>query len=262
MNGAQFLVVASLLLTLAAPVGSDVIGQIPRTGTTQAEGVTACNAERVRLQGRMAAVFRDFQIATVPRSVETLVSLDGRIRELLGARPLHRPCGDDLKIYDAQWRQMGVETGYWNYLSYSGQLLVEAHSRDPHSALRRYSLFSTVFGVTPSRGLGVIPDVAAAFAYAAEFPTGPFSRETYRTIADFHKDLFMVLRDRRSDYKFKCYEKYIGSDPWQSQKDRAKGEALQYYRRLLDLSPGDEAARRFSDELAREVVTAWSFCAD
>lgn len=238
------------------------MGQVPRARATADEEVAACHAEKVRLQVGMAAVFRDFQVATVPRSVETLATVDSRIRALLGARPSYRPCGDDAKIYDAQWRQMGVDTGYWNDLSYSGHLLVEAHSRDPHSALRRYTLFSTVFGLTPAHGLGVMPDVSAAFAYATEFPNGPFSRETYRTIADFHKDLFMVLRDRLSDYKFKCYEKYIGSDPWQSQKDRAKRVALEYYRRLLDLSPGDETARRFSDELAREVVKGWSFCAD
>lgn len=58
-NGAQRLVVASLLLTSAAAVGPDVMGQIPRAGTTPDEDVAACNAERVRLQGRMAAVFRD-----------------------------------------------------------------------------------------------------------------------------------------------------------------------------------------------------------
>ena len=261
-NGAQRLLVVSLLLLSATAVARDVMGQAPRAGTTPDEDVATCNAEKVRLQVGMAAVFRDFQLATVPRSLETLVSMDARIRALFGARPSYRPCGDDLQFYDARWRQMGVEIGYWNSLSYSGQLLVEAHSREPHSALRPYTLFSTVFGVTPAHGLGVIPDVAAALAYAAEFPSGPFARETYRTIADFHKDLFMVLRDRRSDYKFKCYEKYIGSEPWQGQKDRAKRVALQYYRRLLDGFPGDDAARRFSDELAREVVKGWSFCAD
>jgi hypothetical protein len=262
VNGAHRVLVSSLLLMSATAAGRDVMGQVPRARRTPDEEMAACNAEKIRLQVEMAAVFRDFQMATVPRSVETLVSVDGRIRALLGARPSYRPCGDDLQFYDARWRQVGVDTGYWNYLSYSGQLLVEAHSKDPHSALRPYTLFSTVFGVTPAHGLGVMPDVTAALAYATEFPNGPFSRETTRTIADFHKDLFMVLRDRRSDYKFKCYEKYIGSDPWQRQKDRAKRVALQYYRRLLDVFPGDEAARRFSDELAREVVNGWSFCAD
>ena len=51
-------------------------------------------------------------------------------------------------------------------------------------------------------------------------------------------------------------------DPWPRQKDQAKRVALQYYRRLLDLSPTDGDATRLSDELTREVVTAWSFCAD
>jgi hypothetical protein len=123
-------------------------------------------------------------------------------------------------------------------------------------------LFSTVFGARPAHGLGVMPDVAAAFAYAAEFPDGPFSTEVCRTIADFHKDLFMVLRDRRPDYKVKCFERYIESAGWEAQKQRAKGIGLEYYRNVLDRSPRDDSARRFADELAREVVTGWSFCAD
>jgi len=262
MISAQRLLLGSILLASATIAAPRVMGQVPQVRTTADREMAGCNAEKNRLQAGMAAVFRDFQAVAAPRSIDALVSADGRIRALLAARPSYRPCGDDSRIYDARWQQMGVEKGYWNYLEYSGQLLVEAHARNPHSALRSHTLFSTVFGVTPAHGFGVMPDLAAAFAYATEFPDGPFIRETYRTIAGFHKDLYMVLRDRRDDYKFKCYEKYIGRDPWPSQKDQAKRVALQYYRRLLDLSPTDGDATRLSDELMRDVVTAWSFCAD
>jgi hypothetical protein len=44
--------------------------------------------------------------------------------------------------------------------------------------------------------MGVMPDIKAAYAYETEFPNGPFIADVYRTIADFHKDLYMVLRDR------------------------------------------------------------------
>jgi hypothetical protein len=35
-----------------------------------------------------------------------------------------------------------------------------------------------------------------------------------------------------------------------------------YYRRVLTLDPGDNRARKWLDETSREVVNAWSFCAD
>ena len=248
-----------------------MIGSLPAAGDAQkqvevsrptAEERAACEAEKTRLHAGMAAVFRDFATSSVPRSIETLVEIDGRLRALLAGRPSYRPCGDDSELYDRRWKEMGVETGYWNDLAYTGQLLVQAHAINPQSPLRRHTLFSTVFGTTPAHGLGVMPDLSAAFAYAIEFPNGPFITEVYRTIADFHKDLFMVLRDRLSDYKFDCYKKYIGTDARHRQKDRVKGVALDYYRRVLDRSPRDDRARRFADELTREVVKEWSFCAD
>jgi hypothetical protein len=260
LTAAQSLSVVSLL-----------IGSLHAAGDTQGQGQVSrptaderivCETAKVRLQAGMADAFRDFEASPVPRSIQVLVEVDGRLRALLAGRLSYRLCGDDREIYDIAWKQMGVQRGYWNELVYSGQLLVDAHARDPHSALRPYTLFSTVFGTTPYHGLGVMPDLSAAFAYATEFSNGPFTTKVYRTIADFHKDLFMVLRDSLSDYKFDCYKKYIGADARQRQKDRAKRVALEYYRRVLDRSPGDDVAKRFADELEREVVKGWSSCAD
>src|SRR5215208_1206509 len=97
-NGAQYLVVGSLLLVSATALARDGAIAVSKTrryvqdraSTTSDEDVATCNAEKVRLQGGMTAVFRDFQIATVPRSVDTLVSVDRRIRALLDARPSNR----------------------------------------------------------------------------------------------------------------------------------------------------------------------------
>jgi len=210
--------------------------------------------------------FRGLALGTLfptPILPTELGARDQVVRALLRDRASYRPCESDLElIYDARWQRMGVETAYWNDLSYTGQLLVEAHRRDPQSSLRPYTLFSTVFGETPAHGLGVMPDIAAASAYEREFPVGPFIKNVYRTIADFYKDLFMVLRDRRSDYKFECYAPYIGMESWPTQKNRAKQLALDYYRRVLTLDPDNETAKRWLDETASEVVKAWSFCAD
>lgn len=260
---AAFLALGSVVAARQVPQAPGAVAQVPPPAVRLEGELAACRAEKARLRTRLEAVFSDFDAAPVPVSLEVLVALDGRIRDALRDRPSYRPCEPDgTLIYDARWDRMGVRPGYWNDLVYSGQLLVEAHRREPGSILRRFTLFATVFGETPPHGLGVMPNIAAAFAYEKEFPNGPFIRDVYLVIADFHKDLFMVLRDRRSDYKFDCFAPYIGPEPWPTQRNRAKQRALDYYRRALALAPGDEQVRARLDETAREVVRAWSFCAD
>lgn len=223
----------------------------------------ACRAEKATLGRAMASVFRDFDAATDPVPLEILVALDGRIRGLLRDRPSYRPCETDRElIYDKRWERMGVQTAYWDDLAYTGRLLVVAHRRVPRSPLRGHTLYSTIFGETPGHGLGIMPDIQATYAYEAEFPDGPFIKDVYRTIADFHKDLFMVLRDRRTDYKYECFAPHITAGSWSSQGDRAKGVALDYYHRLLRMTPGDERLQTLLEETRNGVVRAWSFCAD
>jgi hypothetical protein len=121
---------------------------------------------------------------------------------------------------------------------------------------------STVFGETPRHGLGVMPDIKAAYAYEREFPSGPFIRDVYLTIASFQKDLFMVLRDRLTDYKYTCYAPYIGPAAWSKQAGGARRTALEYYERVLRLAPGDARVEAVLEETRRGVVRAWSVCAD
>lgn len=249
--------------TLLGGVGGAVVVQDSPAQTGLQGDRKACRAEKTALGTMMASVFRDFDAAQDPAPVELLVAVDGRIRALLRDRPNYRPCETDYElIYDKRWERMGVATGYWNDLEYTGRLLVVAHRRAPRSPLRAYTLFSTVFGETPPNRLGVMPDIKAAYAYGTEFPDGPFIRDVYRTIADFHKDLFMVLRDRRTDYKYECFAPYITAGSRSNQEMRAKGVALDYYERLLRLAPGDERVRTLLEQTRTGVVRDWSFCAD
>jgi hypothetical protein len=123
-------------------------------------------------------------------------------------------------------------------------------------------LFSTVFGETPSHGLGVMPDLKAAYAYEAEFPAGPFINDVYRAIADFHKDLYMVLRDRLKGYKYECFAPYITSADPQLQEKRTQRLAIDYYERLARVDPDDQRSRRFLEETRKGIVRGWSFCTD
>lgn len=221
-----------------------------------------CRAEKAALRTGMTAVFADFDAATVPLAVPLLVALDGRIRALLRDRPSYRSCESDRDlIHDPRWERMGVVPGYWGDLGYTGQLLLEVHRRDPHSPQRAYSLYSSLFG-EQLESEWAMPDLSAAFAYAKEFPDGPFIRDVYLTIAHFHKDLFMVLRDRHADFKYDCYAAYISGEPWATQQARARNISADYYRRVLVRDPGDDAVKRLLDETERGVVRQWSFCPD
>jgi len=241
--------------------GAVVLG--PTAQSTVNQEQQACRAEKAMLKTKMAGVFRKFAAAADPAPLDLLVGIDGQIRALLRDRPSHRPCETDLElIFDRRWERMGVTTGFWGDLAYDGRLLLVAHRRHPNSRLRAYTLFSTVFGEARSHGLGVMPDIKAAQAYEAEFPSGPFIKDVYLTIANFHKDLFMVLRDRLADYKYQCFAPYIRATSWSEQRDQAQGVALDYYGRILWLTPGDGGIRSLLEQTRRGTIRAWSFCAD
>ena len=97
------------------------------------------------------------------------------------------------------------------------------------------------------------------FKYVKEFPKGLFIEETNLIIANFHKDLFMVLRDGRPNYKVDCFKKYISKNILHSkQMENAKNIAISYYNKLKKDSP----ARYYSDVLKKDTVSCWSYCAD
>lgn len=85
-----------------------------------------------------------------------------------------------------------------DWLRYDGTLLRQAHKLNPNSEYRRYTLFAEIGWEAGSWGM---PDIKAAHRYEKEFPNGPFIEDVISIIARFYKDLYMVLRDRRSDYK-------------------------------------------------------------
>ena len=192
-------------------------------------------------------------------SVEKLVILDGKIRRLFNSRPEYYPCGDDTKLWEAKYAELGADLDRWGILTYSGKLLADAHRMNPGSEFRRYTLFSTV---EPEHGLGVMPNVKAAHRYAEEFPDGPFIGETLLLIADFNKDLYMVLRDDLRDYKYDCFKPYTDRSPRAAQGSRAQAKAVRYYEKALRVNPAHARAKDFLEEVKKGIVRGWSFCAD
>lgn len=84
----------------------------------------------------------------------------------------------------------------------------------------------------------------------------------YLTIAEFHKDLYMVLRDKHADYKYDCFAPYVTKANRAQQEARARTTAIDYYERILRLAPGDEEVRSILAETRAGTVRRWSYCAD
>jgi hypothetical protein len=220
-----------------------------------------CEWQR-RIASVLPEVSDEFEKMEAAPSVKELVAVDAQIRQFFNDRPDIYPCEGDAKHYQPKYAKMGVHLGYWNDLVYTGKLLVDAHRMNPKSAYRKHTLFSTIMGDRTAHGLGEMPDIAAAFRYFREFPDGPFAEETSMIIADFHKDLLMVLRDDLHDYKYDCFKPYITATPRSGQMKRARTVAVAHYERVLDGNPSNARARKSLDEISDGTINSWSFCAD
>ncbi len=111
-------------------------------------------------------------------------------------------------------------------------------------------------------GLGEMPNIRAAYKYEREFPDGPFIEETLLIIAEFNKDLYMVLRDDHDDYKYDCFKPYINGSPRLTQMRRAQQKAMSYYEKVITINPTNAHARESLEEINNRTIKSWSFCAD
>ncbi|MGH9943555.1 MAG: hypothetical protein ACRD9R_14515 [Pyrinomonadaceae bacterium] len=251
-----------LLLRPAPAQRSSVAFNPPVSITTETrsapEPAHPCLWQR-QIEQVLPQLLSEFALIEKKPTIKRLVELDGKLRSFFDDRPEYYPCGDDAQLLDEKYAKMGVSLDYWSLLTYNGDLLLRAHRMNPSSKYRGFTLYSTV---EPAHGLGVMPNIKAAYRYEQEFPTGPFIKETLSVIADFNKDLYMVLRDDPRDYKYDCFKPYIGKSPRILQRNRALIEAFVYYQKVLAMNPNDTSAKMFLHELSDGTVKGWSFCAD
>lgn len=257
-------VAAVTLWLLYHPTRVHMQGGTPRSATpvagTQptAESASPCRWKQ-QMEQALPHLYGEYEGVEKRPSVERLVTLDGKIRQLFDSRPEYYPCGDEAKLWEGKYAELGVSLNNYGTLGYSGKLLADAHRMKPDSEFRRYTLFSTV---EPEQGLGVMPDIKAARRYAGEFPDGPFIEATLLLIANFHKDLYMVLRDDLRDYKYDCFKPYIDRSSRTAQARRAQETAGSYYEKVIRANPANARAKGRLEEVRRGTVSAWSFCAD
>ena len=199
--------------------------------------------------------------------VARLVLLDQQLRELI---PKHHWQGRgwmSARYYRTEYEEIGVSLTLFDSdtLSYSGNLLAEAHAGDPNSRYRSYTLYSAIFDEWGKVSPGM-PSPVAAEAYVREFPAGPFIVHAYMALAHFYDDLFKVvaleIAGRRVDYKYDCYRAHLNESPLLEQQRTAQQLAIRYYERLLELLPGNETGESHLSSLREGRASGWFYCGD
>jgi len=220
---------------------------------------------QVSVESTLNQLLLQLEAVQKERTVENYVRLDSSLRAFVA--DMHRTLPyRQAQFWKDQYSQLGLFIGHYSdEFGYSEKFLVDAHSLDPTSPFRQYTLYSTVMGVRTFHGLGEMPQLDSAFQYVREFPTGPFSKNVYLIIAGFYKDLYMVLRDGKegsAQYKYECFESYIDKSRIGEQRDRTQALAISYYEKVLKMDPTNAFVLEILPEVRAGTVTAWSYCAD
>jgi len=228
---------------------------------TSAKDSNPCQWKQ-RIKQVLSQLYNEYAEIEKKPAIRRLVILDRKLRRFFKSRPEDYPCGYEDGLWEGKYAKLGVHLDSGGLLMYSGKLLVDAHRMNPKSKYRKYTLFSTIIGIEPAHHFGVMPNIKAAYRYEKEFPDGPFVEETLSIIADFNKDLYMVLRDDRHDYKYNCFKPYIDASPRSMQMERARRKAMSYYEKVLAINPTNVRAKEFLVAVGNGTVARWSFCAD
>jgi hypothetical protein len=198
--------------------------------------------------------------------VARLVRLDQQLRELFPHYFWERRPPVEAKYYKHEYESIGVSQALFDsdFLEYSGKLLREAHTLDPHSTYRSYTLYSTIFEQGEKNS---VPSPDAAQAYVREYPSGPFIVHVYVALAHFYDDLYKVIKleeaGQRIDYKYDCYKAYLSAEPLAEQRLAAQDAGIRNYERLLDLlRENDDEARYLAELRSGDNLWRWFYCGD
>jgi hypothetical protein len=224
-----------------------------------------CAATDTELRRQLDQIIAAHKADPARTSIKQLVAWDAQLRHLLTDRYQCRFDGNDADIARNQDAAIGISVEHWtDLLYYNGKLLAEAHARNPHSALRSNTLYATVESPAQLGGSADPLNAAAARRYLAEFPHGPFARESALYLADLDKDIFMALRDGRvkADYHYDCVAPYFGSDSHVRRMHRAQQQAMHYYQRAYAIRPSSAEQAYYLCQMTAGTIDTWSYCPD
>ncbi len=217
-------------------------------------------------------------------SVKQLVDMDKQLRALVGGVEaifqehldknggtiINEELPEGIGTIGDCCEDIGLFTGHWSgKLNYSGKLLAEAHSRNPNSPYRKYTLFGTIHGENTEMDM---PDIKQAQLYLEEFPSGPFAEKTHVVLGYLYSDLSKVLNSYVEsntctlDWLCDCFEKYVTKEPYRKQLKRSIALTITHMEKAIALNPTSK-----ENEYWREILDAnksggphheWNWCPD
>jgi hypothetical protein len=256
-----FLLIGLVSIVYSSPDKEAILGDQAERGQEQSGSSNPCQWKD-RIVQAIDRINDEYIASEKMLTIEKLVFFDQNLRRLLSINSVPYPCKDGGISWSRKYIKIGVYVDKDETVTYSGALLVRAHKMNPYSKYRKYTLYSTIYGVHEFDIYGVMPNVQMALRYKKEFPSGPFIGRVYSTLGGFYKDLYMVLRDNLRDYKYNCFEPYIDGTPREKQTRRAKKLAESYYRLLLAIDSSDARSKEILNRIKDGTVRSWSFCAD
>ncbi len=189
--------------------------------------------KKCEIQPRLNEIYAEYAQLEANPPVSALVKLDGELREILpDPNPDNFPWSP-FSCWKPEFEEIGVVQGHFCQCTrYHGTLLARAHSIEPNSALRSYTLYSE-----------------GARRYLKEFTEGPFASSAHRTIGGFYSDLFLFIRDEvagdQKSYKQDCFVEFIDERPAAEQLSEAQRKAVFHFSEAARLDPTDKIVRRW-----------------
>ncbi len=211
-------------------------------------GISKRQGRDVSVEKEVTRLHNDY-VRIFPKSlVPRLVELDTKIREFVrSSRKWEEGYRNLWKDTD---KELGLNIGHYSDLyEYNGKFLKMAHSINPRSGLRKYTLFSDIN--SEDCWVGNPDNLKAAFNYLKEFPTGPFETEVYYLLGMFHWSLHNELKYNEEaiintpieklgrkvhygDLLLLVYIKDLAEVPIKQQQEQARHTAIKYLELYLE----------------------------
>jgi hypothetical protein len=191
------------------------------------------NQEACKIRPHLNEIYAEYARLEANPPVSALVKIDGDLRKVLpDPNPDNFPWAP-FSCWKPEFEEIGVVQGHFCQCTrYHGTLLARAHSIEPNSALRSYTLYSE-----------------GARRYLKEFPEGSFASSAHRTIGGFHSDLFLFIRDKvagdQKSYKHDCFLEFIDERPAAEQLSEAQRKAVFHFSEAARLDLTDKIVRRW-----------------
>lgn len=209
------------------------------------------NSYQVKLDQMVAK----YHAIPITKDVAPLVALDREISSLVSKAPFEEAQKVQLR---PEHYEIGLEIGVGEHIPVyrKGFLLIEAHKRNPYSSFRENTLFAVAMRDSEPDDTSV--DLHPLYAYLKEYPEGSHSANVHFQLADYYRDLYLVLRglvnkdQDQGEKAVNCYRNLISKKPYSEQMREARALSIQNFEQALKQS--SDASKVWKENIETGVL--------